>query len=1033
MFILHSSNKTENLLAHLVAVLKSAPLTSPFAEELFLIQSQGMERWLSQQLAEQFKVWGNFRYLFPTKFFNSLSACLDKQSNENAFDRHLLLWRIETLLRDIEGEVFKPIHYFLNGENNDLKRYQLAWQLTRIFDQYQMLRPDLLDAWQQGRSLYNTASEAWQRNLWLALVRDIGTEHRGEQWRKNIQLLQQNAQGQLGDILPERILVFGINSMPPLLLDYLQALSQHSDVHLFLFNPVQNYWADLPSKRLQIDLTTIEAHPLLVGLGQQGREFQQLLLERVSFAFEPTSFEADITQSNLQYLQNDLLNNQISAIKLQADNSISIHACHSRLREVQTLKNQLLATLEKHTDLELRDIVVMAPDIQLYAPFISAVFNDIQHAIADRSLRTTNISLHALLQFLNLSQTRLGWQSVLDLLEQSHVYQSFGLNEADLSLIRHWIEDTQVRWGQSATHKQSLGLPALNQNTWQATLDRLFMGYAMGSDDAFIDEVLPYLEIEGSASQALGGLNEFLQLLFTAADELQSAKTLSNWQSLLSHYAHQLLGNAYSQNQQQLNEFIAQISEIAAIHEQPISLTVLIAWLEGHMDETKSSNGFLRGQLTFCSMLPMRAIPFQVIALLGMNDGEFPKTERSPDFDLLTQQPRLGDRSRRADDRYQFLEVLLSTRRQLILTYIGQSQQDNSHIPPSVIVSELQDVLRDCYELDNLVIYHPLHAFSSRYFDNSHPSLFSYSQNDYVTARDLGTEKAQSKPWWQGTININHGEVILIDELLQFYNHPQRFFLQQQLGIFLPQIPADPEEREPFVLDGLSRYKLQQQWIAQLLRGKAQPLAKMQAQGHWPAGALGEVEWQRQQVCIHEFVNSIQAKNLGSVQPAQAFDYQIGPYRLLGKLENRYSNGSLLYRYSSLKGSDFMSAWLHHLLINTQQAQLTYLLSKDKDLLFKPEMADQQILQKLLDLFVQGKQRPDIFFTQASFYYLQQKNPSNALPAVIKHMSDSIEKGYEPEICQVLAHRDLTTVFNDTFEENCQTLLVPAWSSAYAE
>ena len=207
--------------------------------------------------------------------------------------------------------------------------------------------------------------------------------------------------------------------MPPLFLSYLEGLSKHCQLHLFLLNPAQTFWADLASKRQRTNDGSFTGHPLLSTLGQQGREFQEMLLEQVQFDFEPESFELSEASDNLHQLQNDILNNRLNGPdemsligSLQKDDSISIHACHSRMREVEVLKNQLLYTLENDPALELRDIVVMAPDIQVYEPFISAVFSDIQHAIADRSLRLSNNALDAFIRFLNLSQSRFGWQSV---------------------------------------------------------------------------------------------------------------------------------------------------------------------------------------------------------------------------------------------------------------------------------------------------------------------------------------------------------------------------------------------------------------------------------------------------------------------------------------------------------------------------------------------------------------------------------------------------------------------------------------------
>ncbi|MFI3219892.1 MAG: exodeoxyribonuclease V subunit gamma, partial [Methylococcales bacterium] len=159
MFILHSSNRTENLVAHLTAVIANAPLSSPFKKELFLIQSQGMERWLSQQLANEFKVWGNYEFLFPGKFFSSLAEKIDSHLNDAAFDRHLMLWRLEALLRQLDNEDLLPLKQYLSGDSIALKRYQLALQVAKVFDQYQIMRPDMIAAWQANKTLYHTATE----------------------------------------------------------------------------------------------------------------------------------------------------------------------------------------------------------------------------------------------------------------------------------------------------------------------------------------------------------------------------------------------------------------------------------------------------------------------------------------------------------------------------------------------------------------------------------------------------------------------------------------------------------------------------------------------------------------------------------------------------------------------------------------------------------------------------------------------------------------------------------------------------------
>ncbi len=1060
MFILHSSNKTENLVAHLCAVIENSPLASPFAKEVFLIQSQGMERWLSQQLASEFKVWGNYEFLFPGKFFSSLAQKIDSRLSDAVFERNVMLWRIEALLRRLDGDAFLPLTHYLFGENSALKRYQLAQQLAQIFDQYQMMRPDMLAAWQKGQLLYQTTTERWQQALWLQITAQTGNKHRGSLWLEVIAKLNAGKPGEYSPQLPERISVFGLNTMPPLFLSYLAGLSKHCQLHLYLLNPAQDFWADLASKRQRTDDESFTGHPLLSTLGQQGREFQEMLLDQAQFDFEPESFEPSEARTNLQQLQNAILTNCYDGQALQKDGSISIHACHSRMREVEVLKNQLLHALESDLTLELRDIVVMAPDIQVYEPFIAAVFDDIQHAIADRSLRLSNHALDAFIRFLELSQSRFGWQTVLDLLEQPVVYPGFGLSASDLELVKHWVQDTHVRWGRSAQHKQELGLPYLSENTWQAMLDRLLMGYAVGSDDDFVSNVLPYQDIEGSTALTLGGLCDFMQLLFKASKDLKQAKPLKSWSAQLYYYADQLLAAAEPVERQQLNELLAELSaELAAVHHDDVELQVIISWLEGMVSERKSANGFLRGQLTFCSMLPMRSIPFKVIALLGMNDGEFPKIDRNPTFDLLAQHFRKGDRSRRSDDRYQFLEILLSARQQLIMTYIGQSISHNEAIPPSVVISELLEVL-NC---GDLITRHPMQSFSRRYFDGSE-DVFSFSKADCETAGALADRGDRSITatdlWWQGTIpeRTDDAEVIELSDVFNFFRHPQRYFLQRQMDLRYSRIEADAEEREPFSVDKLESYAIYHEWIHEALNGKSASVKKLQAQGRWLAGVPGELEFDLQQRAINSFVERIKAKNLGTPLDDLPIDITIDcgfcpplpvgegiqksakSYRLVGKLGNRYENGSLFYRYADLKGKDFISALLHHLMINQVQQQNTILLSTDEDLVLLPEHCQPRLLGTLIEIYRLGRQQPDAFFAEAALAYIKQayklkvsnRASKSALDAAIEQLSRAALQSYEPELRRLYGNvEDWALVLDETFEQQCRTLLQPLWDELH--
>jgi exodeoxyribonuclease V gamma subunit len=362
----------------------------------------------------------------------------------------------------------------------------------------------------------------------------------------------------------------------------------------------------------------------------------------------------------------------------------------------------------------------------------------------------------------------------------------------------------------------------------------------------------------------------------------------------------------------------------------------------------------------------------------------------------------------------------------LMITYTGQSLLDNSEISPSVIVSELLEVLKDCYQLDQLITLHPLHAFSHRYFDGKQAALYSYSQHDCAIAQSLAGNVADNKPWWQGRLESESEAIIEVEALFAFFRHPQRYFLNRQLGLRLPSVQQQAEEREIFQLDPLSNYMIQNAWVDNLLNGHDLSLDRLQAQGLWPPGAVGELVWQQQHGMVNEFVDAVKAKNIGASRP-HVIDLQIGCYRVAGKLSRCYENGGLLYRFSNLKGRDFMEAWLLHLLVNQQTPQSTFLLAKNAEFEFTHNMASTTVLTQLLNVFQQGQKSPYAFFTEAAFYYIQQKKPETALAAVIKFMQEQVDNGYEPEIAYLLTNHALPEIFNQGFADSCQELLSPAW------
>ena len=867
-------------------------------------------------------------------------------------------------------------------------------------------------------------------------------------------------------ILPARLSVFGLHSMPPLLLDCLHAISSQSDVHLYLLSPCENYWADTTSmrqvirenlSRLQNSLEPIpllpEIHPLLNSLGKQGQDFQSMLFERIDHLNEITSFTDPLAKGSgtsprlLHRLQSDLLDGRWKTKKkgeeIGLDSSLTLVSCHSAIREVMILKDQILRWLEENPDMTLRDMVVMAPDIQDYSAIIPAVFDDIQHSIADRSLRQRNSYLAIFLDFLDLAVSRFSWSEVLDLLEKPEVASTFSLSEADCELIRHWVTHSGIRWGLSSGQLLAMGLPQQAETTWQAGLDRLLLGYAMHWDLP-VEGILPYPDIEGSQAQPLGGLCQCIELLARTAELFVRPRPLADWSTLLLSCLDDLFGPDRENNQAQLREILMSLGiRFGAFHHHTLPLAVIRAWLETTAQESKSSSGFLRGQLTFCSMLPMRSIPFQAVCLLGLNDGIFPKSERLHPFNLLTEQFIPGDRSRRGDDRYQFMEALLSARRYLYLSHVGQSIRTGRAIPPSVLITELIETLRLSYGIEDPVQKHPLQPFSPRYFRGITDGLFSYDSHNCQVAKAMSHPHPfyEPQPWWSGTLPDEDNRTLNVSDLLTFFAHPQKWFVRNRLDIRLESESELPGESELFSVSGLDRYLINQELIQSCLEKSGAEmttalLPRLQAEGRWLLGAPGQLTFDRLLPELSSFAERIQAANMGEKLPDMVIDLQIGNFHLVGQLTDKYENGTLLARYTDCKGKDLLKAWIHHLLGAATTPSMpvsTHLLTKDRDLYFPPCDTPLARLAELLAIYHQGCFSPSPLMVEPAWAYIQQQEKSrpqlSPLQAATKVLAENLEKGYEAELTLLYGECDPETLLGGEFLQLCEDFFTPVWGA----
>lgn len=1046
-FHLHTSNRLDRLADQLAAVVRP-PLASPFTPETVVVQSLGMARWLKQELARRLGVCAHVEFPFPRAFADRLfHELLPEKPEDSSFSREVLQWRLFRLLGQLpDSEIFaSPRRYLAEGDAR--KRLQLASRLANLFDQYLVFRPDFIRAWDlgapaslsSGQTLAHTA-EGWQAELWRQLAAESATPHPAELHASFLKLLR--SQGAHADdttgasgiaspdfsALPSRLALFGMSALPPFYLELFAALADHTEVHCFVLQPCAEWWGDITtgreSERLLRHLgrragDAAEAHlepghRLLGSLGTLGRDFLRLIYEHAD-PLEADSFCAPDGTTLLQQLQRDLLElndpatqGQEKRLVASGDDSLRVHVCHSPIRELEVLRDQMLDWFQRDPTLTPRDIVVMTPDLATYSPLVPAVFDPIEdeaqripYNLADRGPRQNGQIADTFLRLLQLASGRLGVTAVLDLLECPAVRARFHLAEADLSILRHWVIRTRIHWGRDAQHRDALGLPATDANTWRTGLRRLLLGYAMAGDGTeLFAGTLPFPDIEGGAAELLGHFAEFAESLFGIVDTLEHEQSPTDWQRVLLHVVDRFFFNdpATADELAQLRRTLNELSQrmTAGGVAEPLELAVLLEPLAAALEDDTSGAGFLTGGVTFCALKPMRSIPFRIICLLGMNDGAFPRQPPHLSFDLMAAQPRLGDRSTRDDDRYLFLETLVSARDRLHLSHVGQSQRDNRPIPPSVVISELLDHLDASFTTGNeleklsatsLVIKHRLHAFSPAYFQpESSSPLFSYSRENCAAAR-VGARRQGLAPFLAQPLDEPAPEYrqVTLRKLAEFLCHPAKFLLRERLGLQLPSATDTLDDEEPLELDAREAYSLKQDLVGWRLAGRdpARFDAVVAAENRLPHGQPGALAFNE----VHATAERFHARLGDTILAAPVtVSLTLGEFRLSGPITPRPDGSLLHFRCAKLKAADRIKLWVEHLAWQQWHTEnkiapkspappASLLVGEDKTLRYHPVATPGEMLTALLALYWRGLQESLPFFprTALAFYEAERK------------------------------------------------------------
>lgn len=624
----------------------------------------------------------------------------------------------------------------------------------------------------------------------------------------------------------------------------------------------------------------IEGNPLLLSYGKQGRDNLYLLFDRdpmpqsISCFSEPDVVKEFIAQdtvrnnlkvhevsggSLLAYIQRQLLyleQPEDRYVISKDDVSFSIHSCHTKRREVEVLHDAILECFNRAKQRELedpsyklypRDIVVMVPAINEYAPHIEAVFGGahkygdpdyIPYVISDQTERETNTVTEALLKLLEIGNKRITASLVMDLLSEAAIAKRFNLSQEQVEVIKGWISKTNIYWGlneDDISEYSEIALPG----TFESGMDRMLLGTMLGENHSMPG----YSDIEGADSLILGRFWDFvnalkeLRLFFKPELALEPVM----WSAEINRRLTQRFFDNSDETVMALRSVEIVIEDlkdtINALERKPsINLPVFAATLRQGLSAQTNFMPFLREKINFCSLVPMRAVPFKHVFILGLNDTDFPREERMPGFNLMSSHELFerGDRSRGTDDRFLFLEAILSARDSVYFSYIGRSPTDKAELNPSIVLNELMYyVYERCSVegLEDLPESKRQDSVRKRIVYEEH--LNAYSEHNYIASgasfKDKDSEKAKLYPYKIPSFNTDFiamsgapkknrefvgtelfvplseedkVQVVTLDDVYYAVSNPSKYFALRNLGINADRsVEDETRDDEAFSVD----------------------------------------------------------------------------------------------------------------------------------------------------------------------------------------------------------------------------------------
>ncbi len=977
---LHRAPRTDQL-AEALGELLAVPLDDPFAEEVVVVPAKGVERWLTQRLSHRLGVGprGGDGVCAGVRFLNprSLESLLLDRDRDDLWDPDRLVWPLLSTIDDSLDEPWcadlaRHLGHGQRGEEQAMRRdrrYSVARRLAGLFSSYAAQRPQLVTDWREGRFTDGAGGRladdlAWQAHLWQRLLGRLDVDPPDVRWARTVAGLES---GGAGLDLPSRLSLFGHTRLSTTEVGLLEALASVRDVHLWLPQPSAELWQAIGGvggvvARDDDRSASLVGHPLLASLGRDTRELRRTLAVPYVDQTAPSSSGAETPARLLGWLQHDLRANHAPTAEERAervlqrgDRSLQVHACHGSARQVDVLREVLVGLLDDDPTLEPRDILVMCPDIETFAPLISAGFgladvvsdadggghpaHRLRVRLADRALTSTNPLLAVAASLVELAGGRVAASDVLDLTAHPAVRLRFGFTDDDLDRITTWVGQAGIRWGIDAAQRARFAMSGFEHNTWRAGLDRILLGVALSGDDhRHLGRGLPVDDVGSNDIDLVGRLAEMLDRLGACLTALGTATDVASWMRELSVGVRGLTDvetDAAWQVPQLERELARAADSSVGAQGVPLRLADVRALLGSRLGGRPTRANFRTGTLTVCTMVPMRSVPHRVVCLVGLDDGVFPRTTVVDGDDVLARRPMTGERDARSEDRQLLLDALLAATDHVVITYTGANEQSGAARPPAVPLGEILDAAdRTMAEPARAVIltHHPLQPYDPRNLTDDglvaegHRRPFSFDADALAGARASVGERVTPARLLEAPLAERPvGDVSLAD-LVAFFHHPVRSFLRQRLDVSTPLAPDELSDAIPIELDALEVWGVGDRLLRELLAGQdaeAVMLAE-QLRGTLPPGRLASRELLK---VAQEAQKLLDRTAELRQEPARAVDIDVdlgGGRRLSGTVTGLHGAKLVSVGYSRLKPKQRLASWINLLALSAARPDESY-------------------------------------------------------------------------------------------------------------